>query len=103
MFGREKELTVNEGINMSRTVAGARLVDCRNKEEFKKYHVPGAVSVPANNLDTVKLRIPSMDTPMYIYGSYEERPKPVVRKLKKMGYTDVHSCGCIEEHSVRPQ
>ena len=93
-----KELTVNEGINRARSEKGAVLLDVRRKEDFKKGYVAGAINVPLERLDNVKNRIRDLSAPIYVIGSYSDNPKEAVKKLKKMGYTQVICSGRMEEH-----
>ena len=60
----EKELTVNEGINRSRTEQGAYMIDIRPKEEFKAGHVKGAINIPLDRLELIENRT---SKPIYIW------------------------------------
>lgn len=110
MFGRNKNgrvefkdvKTVNEGINIVRTTKGAYLLDIRSKEAYQEKHVGGAVNIPADRLDLIGHRIPDKSAVIYIYGSYQIKPKKTKHALQKLGYINVHVCGYIEEHKVSP-
>ncbi len=90
--------TVNDGINFARTTKGAELVDIRTKDDFKNGHVAGAINVPLDNTDVIKLRIRNLETPLYIYGDFDHNPKKAAKIFRKMGYTNITPCGYIEEH-----
>ena len=62
IFSRTKEITLNQAINITRTTEATALVDIRDKETFKKDHVPAAVNVPLNNVSTIHQRIPDKNT-----------------------------------------
>ena len=94
----EKELTVNEGINRSRTEQGAYMIDIRPKEEFKAGHVKGAINIPLDRLEQIENRIRDKQAHLYLGGSYSNRPKKAKKVLKKMGYTNITLSGYMEEH-----
>ena len=101
IFTRTKEITLNDAINITRTTSNTVLVDIRDKEVFKKDHVPSAVNVPLNNVSTIHQRIPDKETTIYIYGDYNTRPKKAVKTFMKEGYKHLVRAGCIEDHHVR--
>lgn len=102
LFDRMEKKTINEGINIVRTTPGAVLVDIRSKEDFTKRHIAGAINIPYNRLDLAEHRLRKKDGLVYIYGSYYHKPKKVVKELRKLGFSNVHSCGFFEEHNVNP-
>ena len=102
LFDRMELKTVNEGINTVRTTPGAFLVDIRPKDAFKTDHVQGAVNIPSTRLDLAENRIKDKSALIYIVGDYYHKPRVGIKGLKKMGFTNVHSCGYMEEHNVRP-
>lgn len=94
----EKELTVNEGINRSRTEQGAYMIDIRPKEDFKAGHVKGAINIPLDRMELIENRIRDKQAHLYLVGSYSNRPKKAKKVLKKMGYTNITLSGYMEEH-----
>lgn len=94
----EKVLTVNEGINRSRTEDNAYLIDIRSKEDFKAGHVKGAINIPLNRIELIENRIRDKEAHLYIVGSYENRINKAKKPLKKMGYSNVTMSGYMEEH-----
>ena len=95
---KRQVFTVNEGINRSREENGI-LLDVRRKEDFKKGHVAGAQNAPIDSLEhTAKTRLRELDQPIYIIGSYSDRPENAVKILRKLGYTNVYQSGYMEEH-----
>ena len=94
LFGDRLELkTVNEGINAVRTTAGAALIDIRPKSEYAKGHVKDAINIPYNRIDLALY---------YVCGDYKHRPKKYLKEFKKYGFTNIHSCGFMEDHKVKP-
>lgn len=98
IFEKYKTLTVNEGINRTRTEKGAVLLDVRPKEDYKKGHVAGAVNIPMDKMELIKTRIPSTDTRLYVVGDYNNNPKKAIRALKKLGYNNAIPSGNMEDH-----
>ncbi|MQN01546.1 MAG: rhodanese-like domain-containing protein [Lachnospiraceae bacterium] len=98
---RTKEITLNQAINITRTTTKTALVDIRDKEVFKKDHVPDAINIPLNNIKVVHNRIPDTDTTLYIYGDYETRPKKSIKAFRNEGYNNLVRAGCLEDHYIR--
>ncbi len=90
--------TVNDGINFARTTKGGELVDVRPKEAIKKGHVAGAINVPIDNPDVIKLRVRDAEAPIYLYGDFDHTPRKAAKLFKKLGYKNITLCGYIEEH-----
>jgi adenylyltransferase/sulfurtransferase len=71
---------------------GHKLLDVREKEEFRDGHLPGAVSVPRGFLDLrVEEVVPDKSTPLILYCAGGTRSLLAGRTLREMGYTDVTS------------
>ncbi len=102
LFDKKELKDINQGINVVRTTPGAVLVDVRSKEEYQRGHISGAVNIPQNRMDLAANRLRDKNALIYVYGSYEHKPGKSVKEFKKLGYTDVHSCGSWEEHHVAP-
>lgn len=103
LFGDRLELkTVNEGINAVRTTAGAALIDIRPKSEYAKGHVKDAINIPYNRIDLAVNRLRDKDALYYVCGDYNHRPKKYLKEFKKYGFTNIHSCGFMEDHKVKP-
>ncbi|MDD6155483.1 MAG: rhodanese-like domain-containing protein [Lachnospiraceae bacterium] len=94
----EKVLTVNEGINQSRTEPNAYLIDIRSKEFFQAGHVKGAINIPIDRLDLIEHRIKDKSSHLFLIGSYSCRIQKAKKALKKMGYTNITLSGNMEEH-----
>lgn len=98
IFGFQKNLTVNEGINRSRTEKNAKLIDIRPQDEYKKGHVSGSINVPLGNIQLIKQRVPSKETTLYVVGGYQALPRKGVKALKQMGYKNAIPSGYMEDH-----
>lgn len=71
---------------------GHKLIDVREKDEFRDGHLPGALSVPRGFLDMrVEEVVPDKSTPLILYCAGGNRSLLAGRTLREMGYTDVIS------------
>lgn len=72
--------------------AGFKLLDVREKEEYRDGHLPGAVSVPRGFLDMrVEEVVPDKSTPVILYCAGGTRSLLAGRTLHEMGYKQVIS------------
>ncbi len=72
--------------------SGPKLIDVREKEEFRDGHLPGAISVPRGFLDMrVEEVVPDKSTPLILYCAGGNRSLLAGRTLREMGYSDVIS------------
>ena len=71
---------------------GFRLIDVREKEEYREGHLPGAVSVPRGFLDMrIEEAVPDKSTPIVLYCAGGTRSMLAGRTLRELGYTNVVS------------
>lgn len=86
---------INEGIEKARNTTGAVLLDVRTKEEYKSGHVPGAVNIPLDNLQSAKL---DKDKPLFVYCLSGARSSRACSYLKQQGF-DAANIGGISSYS----
>lgn len=66
------------------------IIDVRTPAEYKSFHIPGAVNVPfPATLAELAAVSPDPHNPIAVVCMSGHRSPPVVRQLKKGGYTDV--------------
>lgn len=71
---------------------GYRLIDVREKEEYREGHLPGSVSVPRGFLDMrIEEVVPDKDAPVILYCAGGTRSLLAGRTMREMGYTNVVS------------
>jgi len=76
----------------------AVLIDVRTREEFDSGHLKNAVLIPYDIIDQkITAVAPEKDTPLYLYCRSGRRVGMAMEVLQKMGYTDMHNLGGIEE------
>ena len=73
--------------------AGARLVDVRTPGEFAAGHIPGAVNIPLQQLDSRLGELEPKDTAVVVYCRSGHRSGQAARLLKSNGFPAVHDLG----------
>ena len=73
--------------------AGARLVDVRTPSEFASGHIPGAINIPLQQLDSRLTELQPKDTPLVVYCRSGNRSGNATRMLKNAGFAAVHDLG----------
>ncbi len=69
-----------------------KLIDVREKDEYREGHLPGAISVPRGFLDMqVEEVVPDKSTQLILYCAGGTRSLLAGRTLREMGYSDVVS------------
>ena len=93
LFNRGSKFS--EGIETARKTAGAVLLDVRTKEEYKTGHVPGAVNLPLDSLNSAKL---DKSKPLFVYCLSGARSSRACSYLKDQGY-ETTNIGGISSYS----
>ena len=84
---------LNAGLEEYRNTTGAVLIDVREKEDYDKGHIPGAVYA---DLRTIRFLHYGLETPLFLYCYRGNRSRYAVSILKEAGYTNVTNIGGIE-------
>ena len=71
---------------------------CVRHAEYRSGHIPGAVNVPSEIIESVRKKIPDPDTPVFAYCLSGARSSKAVSAMKKMGYTNVRNIGGINRY-----
>lgn len=72
------------------------LVDVRLAHEYEDGHIPTAVLLPLNELDTkAETVLKDKDAVLYVYCRSGQRSSKAVRVLRKKGYRNVYNIGGI--------
>ena len=66
---------------------GAVLIDVRTVDEYNREHIPNAVNIPLDQIDTVAYDI---DTKIIVYCQSGMRSRQAVQTLLDMGYTNLY-------------
>jgi phage shock protein E len=73
--------------------AGARLIDVRTPSEFSAGHIPGAINIPLQQLDSRLTELQPKETPVVLYCRSGNRSGSATRMLENAGFTAVHNLG----------
>jgi len=67
--------------------SGAVLIDVRTSEEYNREHIPNAVNIPLDQINTVAY---DKDTKIIVYCQSGMRSRQAVQTLVDMGYTNLY-------------
>lgn len=80
-----------EAKDMLRKTSRAILIDVRSIQEYKEYHLDGAICIPSFELqDKISEIIANKDQIIIVYCQSGTRSKKAANILRKMGYTNVY-------------
>lgn len=72
------------------------IVDVRRQDEYDAGHIPGAILIPNESIDTERpAELPNLNQVILIYCRSGNRSKQAAQKLVDMGYTNVYEFGGI--------
>jgi phage shock protein E len=74
------------------------VIDVSSSEEFHAEHIPGARSLPLEQLEQqAASTIPTPETPFTLYCRTGERAKLAAARLRSLGYTHIESVSGMHE------
>lgn len=73
--------------------SGARLVDVRTPDEFAAGHIPGAINIPVQQLESRIHELEPKDGTLVLYCRSGRRSGDAARTLKGAGFALVHDLG----------
>jgi rhodanese-related sulfurtransferase len=68
---------------------GAVVLDVRSKAEWHQGHVPGAIHLPVQEIESVASKIPDKDTQIIVHCAAGVRSAHAAKVMAKLGYTRV--------------
>lgn len=82
------EVTVEQALAMHER-GGAYFIDCREQNEFRTGHVPGALHVPRGWLEfRIADLVPEKEAVIVVYCRTGDRSSLAVQSLQRMGYAN---------------
>lgn len=91
-----KQISQGEAKEMMTKDDGHIIVDVRRQDEYDAGHIPGAILIPNENIDTTRPKeLPDLDQIILVYCRSGRRSKEASEKLAKMGYTKIYEFGGI--------
>lgn len=71
--------------------SNARIIDIRDKNEFNKSHINGAINIKINEVSKVKELFPNKDEKIIVVCNKGIRSIAVAEELSDMGYKNVYN------------
>ena len=85
---------------ISKAKEGAIVIDVRNKREYNEWHLEKSINIPEYEINKkFESFMENKETCIILYCTTGERSYKALKKLKKLGYTQVYSLyGGIESY-----
>ena len=93
-----RQISMNDAVTMMEEGSGYIILDVRTSEEFADKHIPGAINVPNEIIETEALsQLPDKDQLILVYCRSGNRSKQASEKLVALGYTNIVEFGGIND------
>lgn len=90
------QITQEEAKEMMKKDDGHIIVDVRREDEYAEGHIPGAILIPNESIETEPPEeLPDYDQIILVYCRSGRRSKEAAQKLADMGYAYVYEFGGI--------
>lgn len=90
------QISQEEAMEMMQKDDGHVIVDVRRQDEYDQGHIPGAILIPNETIDTeMPEELPDKEQIILIYCRRGNRSKEAAQKLFDMGYDNVYEFGGI--------
>lgn len=91
-----KQISMAEAKEMMNTESDYILLDVRTQEEYADGHIPGAICVPNEEIDTEPpVELPDKEQVILVYCRSGNRSRQAAEKLAAMGYSNIKEFGGI--------
>ena len=91
-----QQITQEKAKEMMQADDGHIIVDVRRQDEYDSGHIPDAILIPNESIDTKQPKeLPNLDQVILIYCRSGRRSKEASQKLADMGYTHIYEFGGI--------
>jgi rhodanese-related sulfurtransferase len=89
---REQIREISPGLAFEAVAHGSVLIDVREKEEFRRGHIPRALHLPRGMIELeIERRTPDVSVNIIVYCAGGNMSALVAENLQRMGYTNVRS------------
>ena len=89
-----RSITMDEAVAMMEQETDYIILDVRRPDEFAAGHIPNAINVPNETIDTAEIpELPDKDQLIMVYCRSGRRSKAAAEKLVKLGYTNIVEFG----------
>ena len=91
-----RQISMDEAVIMMEEKTGYIILDVRRPDEFAERHIPKAINVPNESIDTAEIpELPNKDQLIMVYCRSGRRSKEAAEKLVKLGYKNIVEFGGI--------
>ena len=93
-----RQVNMDEAITMMEEESSYIILDVRTPEEFAERHIPGAINIPNETINTDEIpELPDKDQLILVYCRSGNRSKQASEKLAALGYTNIVEFGGIND------
>ena len=93
-----RQINMDTAITMMEEESGYIILDVRTPEEFAQKHIPGALNIPNETINTEEIpELPDKDQLILVYCRSGNRSKQASEKLVALGYTNIVEFGGIND------
>ena len=93
-----RQINMDEAIAMMEEESGYIILDVRTPEEFADKHIPGAINIPNETIESTEIpELPDKDQLILVYCRSGNRSKQASEKLVALGYTNIVEFGGIND------
>ena len=94
------QVSMEEGLELMEADSDYILLDVRRDDEFEEGHIPGAINIPNESIETEEIvELPDKEQTIYVYCRSGNRSKQASQKLVDLWYTNVIEFGGIIDYS----
>ena len=91
-----RQISMDKAVEMMKNETGYIILDVRRPDEFAEGHIPGAINVPNEEIDTDEIpELPDKSRLILVYCRSGRRSKEASEKLADIGYTNIVEFGGI--------
>ena len=84
-----RQISMDEAVKMMKDEKNYIILDVRRPDEYAEGHIPGAINVPNEDIDTSDIaELPNKSQLILVYCRSGRRSKEAAAKLVKLGYTN---------------
>lgn len=90
-YRTNKSITLKEAMQIMATTKKLTLIDVRSQQEYKDYHIDGAICIPHYEIQNrIEKEVPNKNELIIIYCQSGIRSKSALQILLKKGYQNVY-------------
>ena len=94
-----RQISMDEAVKMMKDEKNYIILDVRRPDEYAEGHIPGAINVPNEDIDTSDIaELPNKSQLILVYCRSGRRSKEAAAKLVKLGYTNIVEFGGILDY-----